>query len=54
MFVFCSVKCTLVRFPTYVTGSSLSEIVMIENTRISNYNDVDRGSDREVRWAGKA
>ena len=29
-------KCTLVRFPTYVTGSSLAENVKIKNTRISN------------------
>ena len=27
--------------------------VKIENTRISNQNDVDRGSDCEVRWASK-
>ena len=33
----------------YVTGSSLAEIVKIENTRISNKNHVDRGSDCEVR-----
>ena len=37
----------------YVTGSSLAEIVKIENTRISNQNAVDRGSDCEVRRAGK-
>ena len=43
----------LLRFLTYVTGSSLAEIVKIENTGISNQNDVDRGSDCEVRRAGK-
>ena len=32
-------KCTLVRIPTYVTGSSLAEIVKIENARISNYSN---------------
>ena len=32
-------KCTLVKFPTYVTGSSLAEIVKTENTRISNFSD---------------
>ena len=41
------------RFPTYVTGSSLTEIVKIENTRISNLNDVHRGSDCEVKGAGE-
>ena len=34
--LFIEMKCTLMRFPTYVTGSSLAEIVKIENTRISN------------------
>ena len=34
--VFTEMKCTLVKFPTYVIGSSLEEIVKIENTRISN------------------
>ena len=29
------------------------EIVKIENTRISDQNDVDRGSDYEVRRAAK-
>ena len=29
-------KCTLVKFPTYVIGSSFSEIVKTENTKISN------------------
>ena len=43
----------LLRFLTYVIGSSLAEIVKIENTRISNYNDVDIGSDCEVRRTGK-
>ena len=42
-------KCTLVRFLTYVTGSNLAEIVKIENTRISNSNDVKRRSDCEIR-----
>ena len=37
----------------YVIGSSLAEIVKIENTRISNQNGVDRGSDCELRRAGK-
>ena len=48
-------KCIMVTFPTYVTGSSLAEIVRIGNPRISNPNDVDRGSNSncEVRWAGK-
>ena len=46
-------ECILLRFPTYVIGSSLAEIVKIENTRISLKNDVDRGSDCEVRRAGK-
>ena len=46
-------KCTLVRFSTHAIASSLSETVMIENIRISNYNDVDRGSDCQVRRAGK-
>ena len=31
----------------------LSEIVKIKNIRISNYNDVDRGSDCEERRADK-
>ena len=47
-------RCTLVRFPTYVTGFSLAETVKLENTKISNYNYVDKGSDCEVRWASKA
>ena len=46
-------KCILVRFPTHVIASSLSEIVKIENIRISNQNDVDSGSGCEVRRAGK-
>ena len=37
----------------YVIGSSLAEIVKIENTRISDQNDVDRRSDRGVRRASK-
>ena len=45
-------ECILLRFPTYVIGSSLAEIVKIENTRSSNQNDVDRGSDCEVTRAG--
>ena len=47
-------KYTLVKFLKYVIASNVAEIVTIENTRISNKNDVDRGSDCEVRWAGKA
>ena len=43
-------ECMLLTFPTYVIGSSLAEIVRIENT---NQNDVDRESDCEVRRAGK-
>ena len=35
-YLFTEIKCTLVRFPTYVTGSSLAETVKIENTRILN------------------
>ena len=46
-------KSTLARFPTYVNASSLSEIVKIKNIRISNQNDVYRGSDCEVRRADK-
>ena len=46
-------ECILLRFPTHVIGSSLAEVVKIENTRISDENDVDRGSDYEVRRAGK-
>ena len=46
-------ECILLRFPTYVTGSSLADIVKTENTRISNENQVYRGSDCEVRLAGK-
>ena len=33
----------------YVIGSSLAEIVTTEYTKISNQNDVDRGSNCEVR-----
>ena len=43
----------LLRFPTYVIKSSLEEIVKTENTRISNQNDVDRGSDIQVIRASK-
>ena len=43
----------LVRFPTHVIASNLSEIVKVENIRISNLNDVDRGSDCEVRRAAE-
>ena len=45
--------CILLRFSTYVIGSSLAEIVKIENTRISNKNGADDRSDGEVRRAGK-
>ena len=34
--LFIEMECILLRFPTYVIGSSLVEIVKIENTRISN------------------
>ena len=34
--LFIEMECILLRFPTYVMGSSLAEIVKIENTRISN------------------
>ena len=44
-------KCTLVRFLTYLIGSSLAEIIKTQNTRISN--DIGRRSDCEVRRAGK-
>ena len=50
---FIEMERILLRFPTYVIGSSFGKIVKIENTRISNSNDVDRGSDCEVRRAGK-
>ena len=43
----------MLRFPTNVIGFSLEKTVKIENTRISNLNDVDRGSGCEVRWASK-
>ena len=46
-------KSTLARFPTYVNASSSSEIAKIKNIRILNLNDVERGSDCEVRRAGK-
>ena len=51
--LFIEMGCILLRFLMYVIGSSLPETVKIENTRISNQNDVDRGSDCEVRQAGK-
>ena len=34
--LFIEMECILLRYPAYVTGSSLAEIVKIENTRISN------------------
>ena len=34
-------------------GFSLEETVKFENTRISIKNDVDSGSDCEVRWVSK-
>ena len=52
-YLFIKIKCILVRFPTHVIASSLSEIVEVENIRISNLNDVDRGSDCEVRRAAE-
>ena len=33
---FIEMECILLRFSTYVIGSSLAEIVKIENTRISS------------------
>ena len=42
-------KSKLARFRTYVNASSLAEIVKIKNIRISNGNDVDRGSDCDVK-----
>ena len=53
MYLFIEMKCTLVRLPTYVIGSSLAEIVKIENTKIIIKKYVDRESDCEVRWAAK-
>ena len=50
---FIEMECLFLRFSTYVIGSSLAEIVKIENTGISNQNDADRGSDCEVRRTGK-
>ena len=56
-YLFTETKYTLAKFPKYVIGSSLVEIVKIGNTKISseNYADRarDRGSDCEVRRAGK-
>ena len=51
--LFIEIECMLLRIPAYVIGSSLAEMVTIETTRISNQKDEDRGSDREVRLAGK-
>ena len=34
--LFIEMECILLRFPTYVIGPSLAEIVKIENTRISS------------------
>ena len=50
---FIEIKSTSARFPTFVNASSLLEIVKTKNIRISNKNDVDRGSDCEVKRAGK-
>ena len=50
--LFIEIKYTLVKFLKYLIGSSLVDIVKIENTR-SQVEDVDRGSDCEVTWAGK-
>ena len=50
---FIEIKSKSLRFPTFVNASSLSEIVKTKNIRISNKNDVDRGSDCEVKRAGK-
>ena len=38
--MFIEMKCKRTKFPTYVTGSSLADIVKIENTKISNSNDL--------------
>ena len=46
MFLFIDMKCILVGFPTYVVGSSLAEIVKIENTKISNKKGVDKNRHR--------
>ena len=46
-------ECILLRFPTTAIGISLEDTVKIENIRISNLNDVDRGSDCDMRWASK-
>ena len=51
--LFIEVEYILVRFPTFVIGSNLAEIVKIENTRLSNENDVDRGYGCDVRRASK-
>ena len=54
--LFIEMKCTLVRFPSYITGSSLEEPVKIENTRRSQVEMmyfVYRGSDCKVTRAGK-
>ena len=55
LYLFIEMKCTLAMFLTYVIGWILNGIVEIENTRISNKNDLDRGSncDHELRQAGK-
>ena len=34
--LFIEMECILLRFPTYVIGSSMAEMVEIENTRISS------------------
>ena len=52
-YLFVEMKCTLVRVPTYLIASSLSETGKMGNIRIPNENDVDRGSDYEVRRTGK-
>ena len=55
LYLFIEMKCTLAMFLTYAIGWSLKEIVEIENTRISNKNDLHRGSDsdHELRQAAK-
>ena len=52
--LFIEVECMYIaEVPDVCNGSSLAEIVKIENRRISNLNDVDRGPECEVRRAGK-
>ena len=58
-YLLIEMKCTLVRFPRYVIGSSLSEIVKskcVIGSRLSeivNLSDVDRGADCGVDGPAK-